>query len=502
MMGPDPVPVSRLVEEEGISDATLYTWRKQARIDEGLVVPGNGNSDKWSAEAKFACIVETASLTEAEVSQYCRERGLYPDQLSEWKKEFIRGQQSDKQRQRSEQQQVKKEQKKVKQLEKELKRKEKALAETAALLVLQKKFRRPLGGKRGRLIPHSERQKVKRWVDEACDAGARRKRACDLLGISIRTLQRWEVGCSVRPDGRPGAKREEPRNKLTPEERAAIIEVCNQTEYASLSPVQIVPKLADQGVFIASESCFYRVLREEGQLTHRGRSRAPRKVTMPTTHLATGPNQVWSWDITYVPTHVRGQFFYLYMIIDIYSRKIVGWEVHTEESGELAAALIQRTVFKEQCFHKPLVLHADNGAPMKSITLRQKLYELNITPSHSRPMVSNDNPYSESLFRTLKYCPQWPRNGFADVDDSRAWVTDFVSGYNNEHRHSRIKYVTPAQRHRGEDSEILARRNRVYAAAKSKTPERWSGETRNWEPISTVALNPEKLENLEPQKAS
>jgi len=140
MLGPDPIPVSRLVKEEGISDATLYTWRKQAR-KEGQAVPTSGkNTEKWSAEAKFACIVETATMTEAEIGQYCRERGIYPEQLREWKQDFIRGQQSEKKRQRSEQQQVKAERKKVKQLEKELRRKEKALAETAALLVLQKKL--------------------------------------------------------------------------------------------------------------------------------------------------------------------------------------------------------------------------------------------------------------------------------------------------------------------------------------------------------------------------
>lgn len=323
-----------------------------------------------------------------------------------------------------------------------------------------------------------------------------------MLGISIRTLQRWEVGSSIKPDGRPGATRPKPKNTLSDTEREAIIEVCNQPQYASLSPVQIVPRLADGGIFIASESSFYRVLKDEGQLTHRGRSQAPRKVAMPTTHIATGPNQLWSWDISYCPTHVRGQFFYLYMVIDIYSRKVVGWEVHDRECGELAAALIQRTVLKEQCFHKPLVLHSDNGAPMKSVTLQQKLYDLNITPSHSRPRVSNDNPYSESLFRTLKYCPQWPRNGFSSLEESRSWVTEFVRWYNNEHRHSRIKFVTPAQRHRGEDAEILDRRNRVYAEAKSKNPERWSGQTRNWDPINSVALNPEKLENLEVKEAS
>ncbi len=174
------------------------------------------------------------------------------------------------------------------------------------------------------------------------------------------------------------------------------------------------------------------------------------------------------------------------------SRKIIGWEVHDSETGESAAELMQRTVIAEQCFRKPLVLHSDNGSPMKSYTLQSKLLDLGITPSHSRPRVSNDNAYSESLFRTLKYCPQWTSQGFSTLEAARDWVRGFVSWYNFEHRHSRIKFVTPAQRHQGEDKAILKNRNNVYELAKSRTPERWSGNTRDWNPIGDVTLNPDK----------
>ncbi|OED45128.1 integrase [Chromatiales bacterium (ex Bugula neritina AB1)] len=344
------------------------------------------------------------------------------------------------------------------------------------------------------MISHPERQKLKQWIDQARKAGARKKKACETLGLSIRTLQRWTQNGGVKADGRPLASRPVPTNRLTQQERESIVAICNQPDNASLSPVQIVPKLADQGIYIASESSFYRVLHAEGQLTHRGRSRTPRKVKLPTTHHADGPNQLWSWDITYCATRVRGQFYYLYMIEDIYSRKIVGWEVYDEESGEHAAELMQRTVLREQCFNKPLVLHSDNGAPMRSVTLQQKLYDLKITPSHSRPRVSNDNPFSESLFRTLKYCPQWPSSGFSTIDDARAWVSQFVQWYNEKHLHSRIRFVTPAQRHRGEDSDILERRERIYQQARSRTPERWSRGIRNWKPVGVVTLNPDKLE--------
>ena len=248
---------------------------------------------------------------------------------------------------------------------------------------------------------------------------------------------------------------------------------------------------------LGSESSFYRVLNEAGQLNHRGRSKAAKRGKTLTTHIATQANQVWSWDISYLPSNARGLYHYLYLIEDIYSRKIVGWEVHDSETGESAAELMQRTVMAEQCFRKPLVLHSDNGSPMKSYTLQSKLIDLNITSSHSRPRVSNDNAYSESLFRTLKYCPKWPSQGFASLDIAREWVNSFSNWYNNEHRHSRIKFVTPAQRHRGEDNAILQKRDNVYALAKSKNPERWSGNTRDWRPVGDVALNPEKEEMKE-----
>ena len=259
----------------------------------------------------------------------------------------------------------------------------------------------------------------------------------------------------MKKDQRPIAQRPAPSNKLSEQEQAAILATCNQPVYAELPPSQIVPRLADEGIYLASESSFYRILKAADQLNHRGRSKAPQKRRSPTTHVAQAPNRVWSWDISYLPSWVRGRFFYLYLIVDIYSRKIVGWEVHEREGGEEAAELVQRSVLAQHCIREPLVLHADNGSPMKSQTLQAKLYDLGIVPSHSRPRVSNDNPYSESLFRTLKYCPRWPSEGFESLEAAREWVGQFVDWYNHEHRHSQIRFVTPAQRHRGEDHEIL-----------------------------------------------
>ena len=339
------------------------------------------------------------------------------------------------------------------------------------------------------------------WINEATQAGARKAQACAEMGLTLRTLQRWTEDGEVKVDARTTTARPTPSNKLSEAEQNAVLEVCNREENAHLPPSQIVPKLADEGIYLASESTFYRVLKAHDQGHRRGRAQPPHPRKAPTSYSATGANQVWSWDITYLPTAVRGQYYYLYLVEDIYSRKAVGWEVHEQESGEHAAVLMQRTVMAEQCCGTPLVLHSDNGAPMKSATLLAKLYDLGITPSRGRPRVSNDNPYSESLFRTLKYCPQWPAQGFATLESARMWVHNFITWYNNEHRHSRIRFVTPAQRHRGEDKVILAKRDAVYQAAKDERPERWSRETRNWSPVGEVMLNPERPV-MENQKAA
>ena len=330
-----------------------------------------------------------------------------------------------------------------------------------------------------------------RWIGEATNAGARLVPACREVGISLRTWRRWN---GQAEDRRPSAVRPRPANKLTLAEEHQILAVCHEPEYASLPPAQIVPRLADNGVYLASESTFYRVLRRHGQVHHRGRSRAPLKVNKPTRYQALAPRQVWTWDITWMASRVRGRYFYLYLIEDIFSRKIVGYEVHEEENGDRAAALLQRTVLREQCYRQPLVLHADNGAPMKSQTLKAKLEELQITGSHSRPRVSNDNPYVESLFRTLKYVPAWPSSGFLDLDEARQWVEYFSRWYNEEHRHSAIGYVTPEQRHQGYDIALLANRKALYESAQKANPERWSKHCRRWQRVEVVMLNPDKPE--------
>lgn len=338
------------------------------------------------------------------------------------------------------------------------------------------------------MISARDRQDAVTLIDEARAAGARLTRACAELGIHRRTYRRWTARGTVKPDGRPEAQRPTPPNKLSDAERAEVLAACHEPAHASLPPSQIVPKLADQGRYIASEATFYRVLREAGEGHRRGRARAPHRRAKPS-HCATGPGQLWSWDITWCAGPVRGLFYYLYLIIDIYSRKIVGWEVHDHESAALGAEVVRRAVLAEGLVDRPLVLHADNGSPQKGATLLATLEALGITPSYSRPRVSDDNPFAESVFRTFKYRPAYPVGGFADIGAAREWVRRFVQWYNHEHQHSGLRFVTPQQRHTGQDNAILTQRHQVYQAAKAQHPERWSGPTRNWNPIGEVWLN-------------
>ena len=342
----------------------------------------------------------------------------------------------------------------------------------------------------------SERLQVTVWLTEAMAAGARQDRACAVLGLSARTVQRWQADERVGGDRRPG-RRQVPPSKLSEGERINLLAVANSAEFGHLPPSQIVPRLADRGEYLACESTFYRVLRAENQLMHRRAERPGHPRAKPRALRATAPNRLYTWDITYLPTPIRGLYFYLYLFLDVFSRKIVGWQVYEEESSLLASEVMRDLCRREQIAPNQVVLHADNGGPMKGATMLATLQALGVMPSFSRPAVSNDNPYSESLFRTLKYRPAYPPRGglgssFASLSVARQWVSDFVQWYNHEHRHSAIGFVTPGQRHAGLDKTLLRNRTNVYEAAKRRCPQRWSGATRNWQPVEVVHLNPDQ----------
>lgn len=343
------------------------------------------------------------------------------------------------------------------------------------------------------MIGIPDRQEAVALIKEAVAQGARGHKACNEIGITLRTFERWVRGGTVSADRRPHTDRPRPSNKLSEKERAAVLRTVNAPRFANLPPTQIVPMLADEGRYLASESSFYRILRAADQLAHRGRSRAPRARAVPR-HCAREPNTLWCWDITYLPGPMRGLFFFLYLVLDVYSRKIVAHEVHAAESAEHAAVLMERAVQREGILGKPLTIHQDNGSPMKGSTYLAKLAELGVRPSYSRPGVSDDNAYAESLFRTCKYRPEFP-GAFATLDEARAWMLRFTHWYNHEHKHRNLKFVSPAQRHRGEEKNIFAQRIAVYEHARARHPHRWSKNIRNWSLPKEVWLNRPVEEN-------
>lgn len=334
------------------------------------------------------------------------------------------------------------------------------------------------------------RRNIITMVGEAVASGARQSSACVIVGLSLRTLQRWQLAGS-EPDRRT-TRVQNPCNQLSIPEREQILEIANSVEFGQLPPSQIVPRLADKGIYIASESTFYRVMRDANLIKHRQAARPAQERSKPRAVCATAPNQLYSWDITYLPSGVKGIYFYLYMFIDIYSRKVVGWQVYRDEHSDLAAEVMRDICVREKIQPNQVILHSDNGSPMKGATMLATLQTLGVMPSFSRPAVSNDNPYSESLFKTLKYRPDYPGKAFTDVAHARSWVTRFVRWYNNEHRHSTIRFVTPAQRHAGLDHVLLAARKAVYNAARAANPLRWTGPIRNWAPVREVHLNPDQ----------
>jgi len=338
----------------------------------------------------------------------------------------------------------------------------------------------------------SDRQDAVKLIDEAISNGAGKTKACDEMGIGLRSYNRWVKNAKVTADRRPSATRPSPKNKLTESQTQAVICIANSEAYKSRPPSQIVPALADEGRYVASVSSFYRILHAAGQQHHRGRhQKAVRKPL--STHRADKPNKVWCWDITWLPGPAKGIFFFLYLIIDLYSRKVVGWEVYETESSEQASELVKKASARANIPPDyTLVLHSDNGSPMKGSSLQATLYNLKINPSFSRPRVSNDNAHIESFFRTCKYRPDYPYKGFVDIDAAQTWVMQFVTWYNDEHKHSSLKFVTPSQRYDGTAQAICEKRHAVFEAAKRQHPERWSGKTRDWTLPDEVWLNPEK----------
>jgi len=327
-------------------------------------------------------------------------------------------------------------------------------------------------------------------INRAVSDGARKIKACEILEISLRSCQRWEKECSL--DKRKGALKHVPR-KLSPEERLQIVDISCNERFKDLTPHEIVPVLAEEGRYIASESTFYRVLRVMALVNHRRNSKPRSKKGKPPELKATGPNQVWSWDITWLRSHVAGMFYYCYMIKDIWKKNIVGWEIHDYESADIASDMFKRLEMKYNL--KGVRLHSDNGNPMRGATMIITLHNLGVIPSFNRPRVSTDNPFIESLFCTMKYTAGYPGQ-FKSLSHAREWMSKFVDWYNTRHRHSAIGYVTPEQRGSGIDLDIFRKRNQTIDEARAMHPERWGKRVRKWENLDVVILNPDvKREN-------
>lgn len=307
------------------------------------------------------------------------------------------------------------------------------------------------------------------------------KPACDLLGHSRAGHYRRQQP----PVHGPPRPRPKPPNALTAEERAHVLAVMHQPEHIDLAVTQVWARLLDASIYLCSISSMYRILREAGENRERRRQRTHPAKTKP--HLrATGPNQVWSWDITKLQGPTRGTFYDLYVIIDIYSRYVVSWMVAATENAELARDFIEDAIAGQGIDRDQLTIHADRGSSMTSKPVAQLLVDLGVTRTHSRPHVSNDNPFSEANFKTLKYCPAFPGR-FGSIEHARSFCAEFFEYYNHEHRHSGVGLHTAASVHYGTAAEIRQLRQQTLDAAYAANPDRFSHRRPSAPKLPTVA---------------
>jgi putative transposase len=295
--------------------------------------------------------------------------------------------------------------------------------------------------------------------------------ACRILGISRATLHRQENPKPAEREMPAGARAPHPA-ALSEKEREQVLDALDSDRFADKSPAQAWAVLLDEGRYYCSIRTMYRILESRDEVRER-RAQAAHPPRVRPELVASGTDRVWTWDITKLKSQWRGLYFDLYVMLDIFSRKVVHWEVHATETGDLAKAFIENAIIANGGA-RPEYIHADNGTSMTSKPVSQLLSDLNITDSHSRPHVSNDNPYSEAQFKTLKYCPVFPGN-FKSIDEARAFCALFFSYYNNEHRHSGIGLHTPQSVHDGTWREIRKHRQQVLDAAYTARPDRFRG---------------------------
>jgi putative transposase len=345
------------------------------------------------------------------------------------------------------------------------------------------------------MIGLEDRQALAQDIQTAHGAGARLQPACEIAGIDLRTLQRWKAQDGLTAgDGRPQAVRPAPSHALSPQEQAALLAVANEPRFASVPPARIVPMLADEGIYLGSESSMARVLKAHGQNTRRGRAKAPKATRPPTTHIATAPGQVWCWDMTYLPANVMGRWFHLYLILDLYSRKIVGAEVHASDDATT-----------------PCTWCAAPRWPRASPACTPSRCCMATTARHSKPRrcwrcctgwacnPRTRGPVSATTTPTPSRCSARPSTAPSSPPRaSPAWMRpgpgrpDSCVGTTSSTGTAASATSPRQQRHAGQDTAILAARHALYVQARERNPARWSRDTRNWSPVGAVTLNPER----------
>lgn len=319
--------------------------------------------------------------------------------------------------------------------------------------------------------------------------------ACAALGVARATLYRRR-----RPPTPPRPRPTPPR-ALSAAERGDVLAVLHEERFVDKAPAEVYAELLDEGTYLCSPRTMYRILDSEKEVRERRDQlrHPPRSVPRLT---ATAPNQVWSWDITKLLGPVKGQVFHLYVMLDIFSRYVVGWMLAQSESAQLAARLIRHCCATQEVVPGQLTIHADRGTAMTSKTLEQLAIEMDIGKSHSRPRVSNDNPFSESQFKTAKYRPDFP-DRFGSAQDARVWARRFFGWYNDEHHHSALGLLTPADVHLGRAAAILEHRQHVLTGAFAAHPERFvNGPPEPQRPADQVWINPPQADSALTTEAS
>ncbi|MGQ0571796.1 MAG: IS3 family transposase [Armatimonadota bacterium] len=445
---------------------------------------------QFAAEYKRRIVREADAARDAgEIGALLRREGLYSSHLATWRRARERGELaglSPKRRGRKEKV-VNPLAKRLAELERDKRRLERRLKQAELLLEIQKKAFAAAGDS-AREPRRRRRERLMQAAEELSSTSGTLS-ACRALGVVRSTLYRHR-GRSRHPAIRARAERSHPR-ALALGERQAVLAELRSERFVDQAPAAVYAALLDEGRYLCSERTMYRLLSDAGELRER-RDQLRHPAYAKPELLATRPNELWSWDITKLLGPAKWTYFYLYVLLDVFSRYVVGWMVAHRESAMLAKRLIEASLQKQAIEPGQLTVHADRGSSMTSKPVALMLADLGVTKTHSRPQVSNDNPFSEAQFKTLKYRPEFP-DRFGCIEDSRAFCVGFFHWYNNEHYHSGLALLTPATVHYGRTTAVLAQRREILASAYVQHPERFVRRApRPAEPPIAVWINPPK----------